>query len=175
MWTPLQRSVLRHRKRILNATCYAIGRPQLLHPAYANRNHGVPVLTRSTAGFVTRSSSFMTLEIKKFYIVNRVSYLSSYARLISCVLIILPQIVLQLRTNKVINFDNLRTRIFIKILTSDSESETLKLFKKGASLIFPHFFGVAKFLGIFNPPKSLANPPSLDQFCTLYDPDVVDV
>ena len=37
---------------------------------------------------------------------------------------------LQLRTNKVINFDNLRTRIFIKILTSDSESETLKLSRK---------------------------------------------
>ena len=81
----------------------------------------------------------------------------------------------QLRTNKVINFDNLRTRFFIKILTSDSESESLKLFRKGVSLIFPHFFGVAKFLGIFNTPKSLANQPSLDQFCTIYDPDVVDV
>ena len=82
---------------------------------------------------------------------------------------------LQLQTNKVNNFDNLRTRIFIKILTSDSESETLKLFRKGVSLIFPHFCGVAKFLGIFNTPKSLANQPSLDQFCTIYDPDVVDV
>ena len=86
-----------------------------------------------------------------------------------------PLLSLQLRTNKVINFDNLGTRIFIKILTSDSESETLKLFRKGVSLIFPRFFGVAKFLGIFNTPKSLANQPSLDQFCTIYDPDVVDV
>ena len=84
-------------------------------------------------------------------------------------------VIIQLWTNKVINFDNLRTRIFIKILTSDSESETLKLFRKGVSLIFPHFFGVAKFLGIFNTPKSLVNQPSLDQFCTIYDLDVVDV
>ena len=80
-----------------------------------------------------------------------------------------------MRTNKVINFDNLRTRIFIKILTSDSESETLKLFRKGVSLNFPRFFGVAKFLGIFSTPKSLANQPSLDQFSTIYDLDVVDV
>ena len=90
-------------------------------------------------------------------------------------LIMIPTSFVQLRTNKVINFDNLRTRIFIKILTSDSESETLKLFIKGVSFIFPHFFGVAKFLGIFNTPKSLVNQPSLDQFCTIYDPDVVDV
>ena len=82
---------------------------------------------------------------------------------------------LQLQTNKVIKFDNLRTRIFLKILTSDSESETLKLFRKGAALIFPRFFGVAKFLGIFNTPKSLLNQLSLDQFCTIYDPDVVDM
>ena len=81
----------------------------------------------------------------------------------------------QLWTNKVINFDNLRTRIFIKILTSDSDSETLKLFKKGVALIFPRFFGMAKFLGTFNTPKSLPNWLSLDQFCTICDPDVVDV
>ena len=82
---------------------------------------------------------------------------------------------IQLWTNKVNNFDNLKTNFFIKILTSDSESETLKLFRKGVSLIFPHFFGVAKFLGIFkfNTPKSLANQPSLDQFCSIYDLDVV--
>ena len=81
----------------------------------------------------------------------------------------------QLWTNKVIKFDNLRTRILIKILTSDSESETLKLFRNGVALIFPRSFGVAKFFGIFNTPKSLVNQPSLHQFCTIYDPDVVDV
>ena len=76
----------------------------------------------------------------------------------------------QLQTNKVIKFYNLRTRIFIKILTSDSESE-----RKGVAIIFPCFFGVAKFLGIFNTLKSLLNQPSLDQFCTIHDPDAVDV
>ena len=82
---------------------------------------------------------------------------------------------LQLQTNKVIKFDNLRTRIFIKILTSDSDSETLKLFKKGVALIFPHFFGMAKFLGTFNTPKSLPKWLSLDEFCTICDPGVVEV
>ena len=81
----------------------------------------------------------------------------------------------QLRTIKVIKFDNLRTRIFIKILTSDSEPETSKASRNGVASIFPRFFGCAKFLGIFNAPKSLSNQPSLDQFCTMHDPDVVDV
>ena len=33
----------------------------------------------------------------------------------------------------------------------------------------------AGFLGVFNAPKSLPNQPSLDQFCAMHDPDVVDV
>ena len=81
----------------------------------------------------------------------------------------------QLRTIKVIKFDNLRTRIFIEILTSDSEPETSKASRNGVALIFPRFFGCTKFLGIFNAPKSLPNQPSLDQFCAMHDPDVVDV
>ena len=82
---------------------------------------------------------------------------------------------IQLQTNRVIKFDNLRTRIFIEILTSDSEPETSKTSRNGVALIFPRFFGCAKFLGVFNAPKSLPNQPSLDQFCTMHDPDVVDV
>ena len=81
----------------------------------------------------------------------------------------------QLRTIKVIKFDNLRTRIFIEILTSDSEPETSKASRNGVALIFPRFFGCAKFLGVFNAPKSLPNQPSLHQFCAMQDPDVVDV
>ena len=83
--------------------------------------------------------------------------------------------VVQLRTIKVIKLDNLRTRIFIGILTSDSEPETSKTSRNGVALIFPCFFGCAKFLGVFNAPKSLPNQPSLDQFCAMHDPYVVDV
>ena len=83
--------------------------------------------------------------------------------------------IIQLQTIKVIKFDNLRTRIFIEILTSDSEPETSKTSRNGVALIFPHFFGRAKFLGFFNTPKSLPNQPSLDQFCAMHDPDAVDV
>ena len=77
--------------------------------------------------------------------------------------------------NQVIKFDNLRTRSFIEILTSDSEPETSKASRNGVALIFSRFFGCAKFLGVFNAPKSLPNQPSLHQFCTMHDPDVVDV
>ena len=62
---------------------------------------------------------------------------------------------IQLRTIKVIKFDNLRTRIFIEILTSDSEPETSKASRNGVALIFPRFFGCAKFLGVFNAPNSV--------------------
>ena len=86
-----------------------------------------------------------------------------------------PSVRLQFQTNKVIKFDNLKSRILIEILTSESESETLKLFRKGVALTFPCFFGVAKFWDIFNTPKSLPNWPSLDQSCTICEPDVIDV
>ena len=49
-------------------------------------------------------------------------------------------------------------RIFMEILTSDSESGTSKTFKKGVALFFSRFFGLAKFLGIFRAcytPKSV--------------------
>ena len=79
---------------------------------------------------------------------------------------------IQLRTNKVIKFDNLRTKFFIEILTSDLESGTLKTFRKGIALFFPCFFGCAKFLGVFNTPKSVRNRPSLDQLYAICDPHV---
>ena len=47
---------------------------------------------------------------------------------------------IQLQTNKVIKFDNLRIKFFIKILTSDSEPGTSKTFRKGVALFFPCFF-----------------------------------
>jgi hypothetical protein len=75
----------------------------------------------------------------------------------------------QLRTNKVIKFYNLRTKFFIKILTSDSESGASKTFRKGVTLVFPCIFGRAKFLGLFNTPKNPWNWPSLDQFCAICD------
>ena len=64
LWAPLQRSVLRHQKRILNAICYAIGRPQLLHSAYANRKYGVPYWPEVFAKYSWLCNSFMTLEIR---------------------------------------------------------------------------------------------------------------
>ena len=79
---------------------------------------------------------------------------------------------IQLWTNKVIKFDSLRMRIFIEILTSDSESEASKTFRKGVVLFFPHLFGRAKFLGLFNASKSQWNQPSLDQLCAICDPHV---
>jgi len=78
----------------------------------------------------------------------------------------------QLRTNKVIKFDNLKTKFFIEILTSDLEPGTSKTFRKGVALFFPCFFGCAKFLGVFNAPKSVQNRPSLDELCAICDAHV---
>ena len=47
--------------------------------------------------------------------------------------------------------------------------------QKGVALIFPCFFGMAKFLGTFKAPKSLPNQLSLDQCCVICNPDIVDV
>jgi len=72
---------------------------------------------------------------------------------------------IQLWTIKVIKFDNLRMRIFMEILTSDLESGTSKMFKKGVALFFSCFFGLAKFLGIFHTcyaPKSAPHQLYLD-------------
>ena len=54
-------------------------------------------------------------------------------------------------------------------------SRDLETVQKRCCLNFPTLFGGAKFLGTFNAPKSLPNLLSLDQFCTICDPDVVDV
>jgi len=53
----------------------------------------------------------------------------------------------------------------MEILTSDLESGTLKMFKKGVALFFSCFFGLAKFLGIFHicyAPKSVPHQLYLD-------------
>jgi len=61
----------------------------------------------------------------------------------------LARLSLQLRTNKVIKIYNLRTKFFIEILTSDSESGTSKTFRKGVAF-FSHAFLVVPNFWVFS-------------------------
>jgi len=47
----------------------------------------------------------------------------------------------------------------MEILTSDLESGTSKMFKKGVALFFSRFFELAKFLGIFHACYALKSVP----------------